>query len=65
MRVRKDKVRLTKIRGEEDIPFVPGSPQERLRLIWELTVELWSLKGEDLAKRRLQRHITNLIKKRG
>jgi hypothetical protein len=40
-----------------------ASPQERLSFMWELTAEVWSLKGQDNAQRRLQRDVVHLIKK--
>ena len=42
--------------------FVNASFQERISFVWDLTSELWSLKGAGDAERRLQRHVTNLIK---
>ncbi len=43
--------------------YVNVSPRERISFMWELTAELWSLKGSKDVERRLQRNITNLIKK--
>jgi len=39
------------------------APKERISFMWDLTAELWSLKGIEYVERRLQRNITNLIKK--
>ena len=47
---------------KQDDCYVDASPQERIARIWELTAELWSLKGSQYAERRLQRNVTNLIK---
>ena len=47
---------------KEDDCFVDASPQQRIAFMWELTAELWSLKDSKCAERRLQRHVTNLIK---
>ena len=62
MQVDRNKTRLQKM-TEEDDSYVNASFAERLAFMWELTAELWSLKGPEHVKRRLQRHITNLIKK--
>ncbi|MBA7701051.1 hypothetical protein ES703_109782 [subsurface metagenome] len=51
--------------AEEDDCFVNMLPQQRIAFIWELTAELWSLKGSQYAERRLQRNVTNLIKQQG
>ncbi len=47
---------------KQDDCYVDASPQERIAFMWELTAELWSLKDKDSVERRLQRHVTNLIK---
>lgn len=47
---------------KQDDCYVDASPQEKISFIWELTAELWSLKDKHSAERRLQRHVTNLIK---
>ena len=47
---------------EQDNCYVDASPQERIAFIWELTAELWSLKGSQYVEQRLQRNVTNLIK---
>jgi len=46
----------------EDDSFVNATPRELVSFMWELTAEIWSLRGEDCVKRRLQRNITNLTK---
>ena len=62
MRVQRNKTKLKKMTPEED-NFVSASPQECLSYMWELAVEHWSLKEPGYVEQRLQRHITNLIKK--
>ena len=47
--------------SDEDDNFVDGSTAERLGMMWELTAELWSLRGQDYAKQRLQRHVASLV----
>jgi len=60
IRLQKDRARLRKLTDEDD-DFVDASPAERLGMIWELTAELWSLRGQDCAEQRLQRHVASLI----
>ena len=45
--------------------FVPGTPEERIELVWILTKEIASLSGKYDAERRLQRHSTRLIRRKG
>jgi len=47
---------------KQDDCYVDASPQQRIAFIWELTAELWSLKGRQNAEQRLQRNVTNLIR---
>jgi len=61
MRVLRNRAKLAKM-NKEDNPFVSLSAPECVSFIWELTAEVWSLKGSDDAKRRLQRNVTNLIR---
>ena len=56
----KKKVKLKDINNDD---FVPGTMEERISLVWPLTEEAASLSPRHNAKRRLQRHIT-LLKRR-
>lgn len=61
MKVNRNKTYCGKM-PHNDEGFTNISPAERISFMWELTAELWSLRGSDYVKRRLQRNITNLIK---
>ena len=61
MKLIKNHVKLIKMSIEED-SFVKASPAERVSFIWELTKELWSLRNQQDAERRLQRNVTNLVR---
>jgi hypothetical protein len=50
---------------QQDDSFVRASPGQRVAFVWELTAELWSLRDSRNVKRRLQRNVTNLVKKQG
>jgi len=45
--------------------FVPGTPEDRIELVWLLTREIASLSKKHDAERRLQRHVTRLIRREG
>ena len=64
MKVQRDKVRLRRLSDEDD-EFVDASPAERIGMIWELTAEVWSLRGQDCAQQRLQRHVASLVRQDG
>ncbi len=48
---------------EQDDSYVEATPAERLAMLWEMTVDLYSFIGAFDAKQRLQRNVGNLIKK--
>jgi len=45
--------------------FVPGTPADRISLVWPLTREIASLSKKHDAERRLQRHVTRLVRREG
>ena len=61
MKLNKDIVNLKRMTKQDDC-FVDASPQELISFMWELTAEIWSLRGDDCVKLRLQRNVTNLIR---
>ena len=61
MKMLRSKTKLIKMSKIDD-PFVAAPAQQCISFIWELTAELWSLKGSPYVERRLQRNVTNLIK---
>ena len=46
-----------------DDAYVPGTPEYRLGLVWALTREITSLSVKHDAERRLQRHVTRLVRR--
>ncbi len=48
----------------EDGGYVEGTAEERIAMVWDLTVALWSIatKGEVHAKSRIQRDVGTLRK---
>jgi len=45
--------------------FVPGTPEDRIKLVWILTREITSLSKKYDVERRLQRHVTRLVRRKG
>jgi len=48
----------------DDGGYMPGSPEERLSQVWELTKEAWSVLHGAHAESRLQRDVVVLIKRK-
>ena len=45
--------------------YVPGTPEERIGLDWPLTRKITSLSLKHDVERRLQRHVTRLVRGEG
>ena len=45
--------------------IVPGTPAERISLVWPLTREVASLSNRHDVERRLQRHVASLGRREG
>jgi hypothetical protein len=46
----------------DDGGYMPGTPEERLLEVWELTREVWAFFQEANAERRLQRDVAVLVR---
>jgi hypothetical protein len=51
--------------GHWNDDYVPGTPEYRISLVWPLTREIASLSVKHDAERRLQRHITCIVRRKG
>lgn len=60
----KKKTTLSQMTRTHNDDYVPGTPEERINLVWELTKEACSLSNKYDAEQRLQRHITRLIRRK-
>ncbi len=45
--------------------YVPGTPEERIHLVWPLTQKIASLSLKYDVERRLQRHVACLVRREG
>ena len=61
-RLQTRKVRMSDDRGAD---LVPGTPSERIALVWPLTREVASLSKRHDVERRLQRHVAGLGRREG
>jgi len=65
MKMDRTKTRLLSLENEQShLDYVPGHPEDRLNMVWDITVALWgiSTKGEINDKSRLQRNFAVLRK---
>ena len=56
---------LGQLKDHQHDDYVPGTPEERIHLVWQLTREIVSLSANHDAERRLQRHVTRLVRGEG
>jgi hypothetical protein len=63
MKLNRHRVVLYKSHAEaDDGGYMPGTPEERLLEVWELTREVWAFFQEANAERRLQRDVAVLVR---
>ena len=39
------------------------TPAQRLAMMWQLTIDAWSFKGEPIAESRLPRHVVRIVQR--
>jgi hypothetical protein len=49
---------------DRNVDFVAGNAEDRILLVWPLTKEITSLSIKHDVERRLQRHITRLVRRK-
>jgi hypothetical protein len=53
-----------KMTDNRNVDYVAGTHEDRILLVWPLTKEIASLSIKHDVERRLQRHITSLIRRK-
>lgn len=48
--------------GEGEMDLEGTTPAERLAMMWQLSLDVWSFKEEPIAELRLPRHVVRLIR---
>jgi hypothetical protein len=46
---------------ELEAELTPTTPEERLAMVWPLTVQAWALRGEDVTQRRIDRSVVRVF----
>lgn len=57
--------KMTDNRSADNADYIAGTAEDRILLVWPLTKEVASLSIKHDVERRLQRHITRLIRRKG
>ncbi|HDP80642.1 MAG TPA: hypothetical protein ENN21_07355 [Spirochaetes bacterium] len=55
-------IKKTSISDMDDDGYVPGTPEYRIGIVWDITRDTWSFVKKEDAERRLQRDVTNIIR---
>ena len=56
---------IRRMKDQRNDDYVPGTPEERISLVWPLTKESASLSPKHDVEQRLQRHVTRLVRREG
>jgi hypothetical protein len=56
---------ISSMKDRRNDDYVPRTPEDRIGLVWPFTREISSLSKKHDAERRLQRHVTSLIRGEG
>jgi hypothetical protein len=61
MKLNRKVAKLSQMRNISDDDYVDASMKDRLEMVWDITIELWSIstKGDMRVKPRLQRDVAN------
>lgn len=49
---------------DRDTYLVQLTPAERVAMVWPITQDAWSVKGDFVAESRLQRHVVRVLRER-
>ena len=63
MRMDRKHTAIYKMTDNRNFDYVSGSSEDRILLVWPLTKEIASLSIKHDVERRLQRHITRLVRR--
>lgn len=59
-------VRISRLKDQgNEMDLRSTTAADRLAMIWPLTLEAWTFKGERVAESRLPRHVVHLERRRG
>ena len=61
MEIKRRQIRISTLdeQGKES-DLVHTTPSERMSMMWQLAIDAWLFKGEQIAESRLSRHITSI-----
>ena len=64
MKLKKDAIKAIRLSDDNDDGYVSRKPGERFKMIWEITCDLWAFGGKGNVERRLQRNVTNFVRRK-
>jgi hypothetical protein len=65
MKMNRERTAIYKMSDNRNVDYVSGTPEDRILLVWPLTKEIASLSVKHDVERRLQRHVTRLVRREG
>jgi hypothetical protein len=63
--MKRNRTAISKMADHLNDDYVPGTPEYRISIVWPLTREVASLSVKHDVERRLQRHVTCIVRREG
>lgn len=61
MKLKRDIIKIIRLADDSDDGYVDNTHSETLKIVWEITSDVWAFGGKADAERRLQRNVTNFV----
>lgn len=58
-------IKVSNLQRQGQDAFVATSPADRIRMMWQLTIDAWMFKDPKIAESRLQRHVVRVDRRAG
>jgi hypothetical protein len=65
MNMNRKRTAIYRMTDNRNVDYISGTPEDRILLVWPLTKEIASLSVKHDVERRLQRHVTRLVRREG
>lgn len=57
-------VKIVKKNSMLNSEFIKAKPSKLFQMVWPITQDAWAFKGDQIAEQRLQRDVTNLVRRK-
>ena len=64
MKLKRDIIKIIRLNDEKNDGYVSGNPGDLFKMVWDITCDVWAFGGKGDAEQRLQRNVTNLVRRK-